>query len=115
MVFGESVNLPMRIVLNTLREDRRPHSSSAAFTDLWSSGEISSGYMARVFDSWRSRTQMPQANPGGIAAPAAAPAIRQSSRSVANMRAAVRPAASDPAKAKSIAEMKAILGNVMGK
>lgn len=56
MVFGESVNLPMRVVLNTLAADRRPHSSSAKFTDLWSSGEISPEYMDGVFESWRTRT-----------------------------------------------------------
>ncbi len=115
MVFGESVNLPMRIVLNTLREDRRPHSSSAAFTDLWSAGEISAGYMSRVFESWRSRTQMQQAPSGGPAAPQAAPVSRQTASSVANMRAAMRPAGTDPSKARSIAEMKAILGNIAGK
>jgi len=56
MVFGESVNLPMRVVLNTLAADRRPHSSSAEFTDLWSSGDISAEYMDGVFESWRTRT-----------------------------------------------------------
>lgn len=55
MVFGESVNLPMRVILNTLAADRRPHSSSAEFTDLWSSGEISTDYMRGVFESWRTR------------------------------------------------------------
>ena len=56
MVFGESVSLPMRVILNTLAEDRRPHSSSAEFTELWSAGEISSEYMDGVFESWRTRT-----------------------------------------------------------
>ncbi|MCF6275846.1 MAG: DUF87 domain-containing protein, partial [Robiginitomaculum sp.] len=56
MVFGESVNLPMRVILNTLAADRRPHSSSAEFTDLWSAGEISPEYMDVVFESWRTRT-----------------------------------------------------------
>lgn len=56
MVFGEAVNLPMRIVLNTLHESLRPHSSSAAFTDLWNAGEVSGRYMNTVYANWRSRT-----------------------------------------------------------
>ncbi len=58
MVFGESVNLPMRVILNTLAEDRRPHSSSAPFTELWGAGEISDEYMEEVFNSWRTRKMM---------------------------------------------------------
>ena len=58
MVFGESVNLPMRVILNTLAADRRPHSSSAEFTDLWSAGEVSETYMDEVFNSWRTRKMM---------------------------------------------------------
>jgi len=57
MVFGESVNLPMRVILDTLAEDRRPHSSSAEFTDLWNSGDVSPEFMASVFESWRTRTK----------------------------------------------------------
>lgn len=56
MVFGESVNLPMRVVLNTLPEQYRPHSSSASFTELWSSAECSPEFMQTVFNNWRSRT-----------------------------------------------------------
>jgi len=60
MVFGESVNLPMRVVLDNLAEDRRPHSSSAEFTELWNAGEISDQYMDGVFESWRTRTTLTQ-------------------------------------------------------
>ncbi len=56
MVFGESVNLPMLVILNTLAEDRRPHSSSAEFTDLWTSGDVSPAYMQEVFENWRTRS-----------------------------------------------------------
>jgi len=56
MVFGESVNLPMRVILNTLAEEYRPHSSSASFSDLWSSGDISEEFMVNVFEQWRTRT-----------------------------------------------------------
>ncbi len=56
MVFGESVNLPMRVILNTLDEEYRPHSSSAEFTDLWNRDEVSEEFMGLVFDRWRARS-----------------------------------------------------------
>ena len=56
MVFGESVNLPMRVILNTLEEEYRPHSSSAEFTDLWNRPEVSTEFMDLVFDRWRARS-----------------------------------------------------------
>lgn len=56
MVFGESVNLPMRVILNTLEEEYRPHSSSAAFTDLWNRAEVTDEFMELVFDRWRARS-----------------------------------------------------------
>jgi len=71
MVFGESVNLPMRVILDTLAEDRRPHSSSAEFTELWNSGDVSPEFMADVFESWRSRTRVNNQPP-----PQAAPALQ---------------------------------------
>ncbi|MBL4854965.1 MAG: ATP-binding protein [Robiginitomaculum sp.] len=58
MVFGESVNLPMRVILDNLAEERRPHSSSAEFTELWNSGDVSPEFMTSVFESWRSRTRV---------------------------------------------------------
>ena len=58
MVFGESVNLPMRVILNTLAEEYRPHSSSAVFTDLWNRPEISHEFMNLVFDRWRARNRL---------------------------------------------------------
>ena len=56
MVFGESVNLPMRVILNTLAEEYRPHSSSAQFTDLWKKDIATPELMAKVFDRWRARS-----------------------------------------------------------
>jgi len=56
MVFGESVNLPMRVILNTLEEEFRPHSSSAEFTDLWNRPEVSGEFMELVYDRWRARS-----------------------------------------------------------
>ena len=56
MVFGESVNLPMRVILNTLEEEYRPHSSSAEFTDLWKRSDVTPQFMETVFDRWRARS-----------------------------------------------------------
>jgi len=56
MVFGESVNLPMRVILNTLAEEYRPHSSSAQFTDLWKEDRATPEMMSMVFDRWRARS-----------------------------------------------------------
>ena len=58
MVFGESVNLPMRVILNTLAEEYRPHSSSAVFTDLWNRPDVSPEFMNLVFDRWRARNRL---------------------------------------------------------
>ena len=56
MVFGESVNLPMRVILNTLAEEYRPHSSSAKFTDLWNREMATPELMELVYDRWRARS-----------------------------------------------------------
>jgi DNA helicase HerA-like ATPase len=56
MVFGEAVNLPMRVILNRLPEQYLPHSSSAVFTDLWSRDTTSPEFMDTVFKRWRTRT-----------------------------------------------------------
>ena len=56
MVFGESVNLPMRVILNTLEEEYRPHSSSAEFTDLWNRPDVTPQFMETVFERWRARS-----------------------------------------------------------
>jgi len=55
MVFGEAVNMPMRVILNNLAEDRRPHSSSAKFTDIWAGEDVNPAFMTQVFNNWRSR------------------------------------------------------------
>lgn len=55
MVFGESVNMPMRVVLNRLNESQLPHSSSAKFTDLWAHDINDPAFMNRVFENWRTR------------------------------------------------------------
>ncbi|NNE58687.1 MAG: ATP-binding protein, partial [Hellea sp.] len=53
MIFGESVNMPMRVILNTLAEQYRPHSSSAKFTELWAHDNATPEFMKKVFESWR--------------------------------------------------------------
>jgi len=55
MVFGESVNMPMRVILNTLAEEYRPHSSSAKFTKLWAHDRTTPEFMRQVFHNWRTR------------------------------------------------------------
>jgi len=73
MIFGESVNLPMRVILNTLEEQYRPHSSSADFTDLWSNGEINPAFMKTVFERWRGRSFLEEKPAAPASAPASAP------------------------------------------
>ncbi|WP_083898906.1 ATP-binding protein [Robiginitomaculum antarcticum] len=116
MVFGEAVNLPMRIVLNTLHESRRPHSSSAQFTDLWNAGEVLPDYMTKVFANWRGRTfdatgnSAATRNNGGQA-----PVVDNRSQ----LRRSVTPTVTnigkiDPTKARTLAEMKAMLNQALG-
>lgn len=56
MVFGEAVNLPMRVLLNRLPEAYLPHSSSAVFTDLWKRDTTTPAFMQTVFERWRNRS-----------------------------------------------------------
>jgi len=56
LVFGESVNLPIRIILNPLEEEYRPHSSSSEFTDLWNRADVTPQFMETVFERWRARS-----------------------------------------------------------
>ena len=74
MVFGESVNLPMRVILNTLAAEYRPHSSSAQFTHLWKRDNATPEFMSTVFDRWRARSMHPHAS--GLAAKLGAPRLQ---------------------------------------
>lgn len=85
MVFGESVNLPMRVILNTLEEEYRPHSSSAEFTDLWNRPDVTEEFMETVFERWRARSL-------GKKKIEAAPAAVQSVRQTLRRQAAAPPA-----------------------
>ena len=67
MVFGESVNMPMRVILDNLAPEYRPHSSSAQFTDLWKREVATPELMEKVFERWRARSL----NPGGASSDAA--------------------------------------------
>jgi DNA helicase HerA-like ATPase len=71
MVFGESVNLPMRVILNTLPAEFRPHSSSAQFTELWQRDTATPQLMDKVFKRWRARSLYPDGRPMAAPAPVA--------------------------------------------
>ena len=73
MVFGESVNLPMRVILNTLPAEFRPHSSSAQFTELWQRDTATPQLMEKVFDRWRARSLHVDGRSSASVAPQAAP------------------------------------------
>jgi len=85
MVFGESVNLPMRVILNNLTAEYRPHSSSAQFTELWQKDLATQQMMDTVFKRWRARSLNPEGK--SVAAIAASMGNRPSVR---DKRAALR-------------------------
>lgn len=66
MVFGEAVNLPMRVVLNNLPEQYRPHSSSALFTELWQKDTTNAAFMETVFNRWRARSLTPNSSQSNL-------------------------------------------------
>lgn len=55
IVFGESVNLPMRVVLKHLSAELRPHSSSAKFSEQWNKPDLSAAQMDMVYENWHQR------------------------------------------------------------
>ncbi len=108
MVFGESVNMPMRVVLNTLAEEYRPHSSSAKFTQLWEEDSTSVSDMERILESWRSRSFNPSAegsNSARTQAPQSAATIKRPSQ--------VAPSAVSQARARSQAPGAAGMEQIM--
>lgn len=56
MVFGEAVNMPMRVLLSRLAEEYLPHSSSASFTHLWAQDRLSPQFLDSVYESWKTKT-----------------------------------------------------------
>jgi len=77
----------MRVILNTLAAEYRPHSSSAQFTELWQQDTATPELMAQVFDRWRARSLNP-ARKNGETAPK--PPTIQDTRAALKTRAASR-------------------------
>ena len=118
MVFGEAVNLPMRVLLNNLPEEYRPHSSSASFTELWAQDTATPQLMQSVYRRWKQRSHddsdAAPAAPNGQPAPApprATPARPAAPRpmDVQSTRAALRQRGAVPAKAQSLQDVKSML------
>ena len=106
MVFGEAVNMPMRVMLSTLEAEYRPHSSSAKFTEVWAEGEKSSQFIKQVFENWRHRSHhAPEVvSPDSKAIPA--PQILRRSQPNEPAKTSVNAAAQRP---QSLADVKALL------
>lgn len=139
MVFGESVNLPMRVILNNLAAEYRPHSSSAQFTDLWKRDVATPQLMSKVFERWRARSLYPDGKPAEPVvhvptvqdtraalrkrAPAAPPATarapapaQQSSALAAQVRERLKAkAAAAPGKPQSMNDVKSMLNSAFHK
>jgi len=94
MVFGESVNLPMRVILNTLEEEYRPHSSSAEFTDLWNRPDATPQFMETVYNRWRSRSMGKNTAPAEVSTAPQPQRVVQSVRHSLRQQNAAAPAAS---------------------
>lgn len=83
MVFGESVNMPMRVIMNKLPSEFLPHSSSAPFSDLWQRETTNPEFMKVIFDRWRNRVIT---KPLSGAAPAMSNMPHNSQQSVSHQR-----------------------------
>ncbi len=88
MVFGEAVNLPMRVLLNNLAEEYRPHSSSASFTELWKNDTATPQLMSQVYKRWKARSY--DIDEPRAAAPAQQASVRRGPINVQDTRAALR-------------------------
>ena len=95
MVFGEAVNMPMRVILNTLAAEYRPHSSSAQFTELWQKDLATPQMMEDVFKRWRARNLNPDANTVATA-PTPPGQTVQATRAALRQRSSQRPPAAQP-------------------
>jgi hypothetical protein len=144
MVFGESVNLPMRVILNTLAAEYRPHSSSAQFSELWSKDIITPELMSTVYDRWRARSLLkdgsapakpnatarsvtqvrsqlknsaPQATPQPQAAPQVAPAATGGISSQMRQRILAKASNAKPQSgaAPSLTDVKSMLNNAFNR
>ncbi|MEL6686731.1 MAG: DUF87 domain-containing protein [Pseudomonadota bacterium] len=124
MVFGESVNMPMRVLVNTLAEEYRPHSSSASFSKLWAQDRATPALLNTVYTSWRQRAHAGQDKASQVPIPplepqtlaqkvAAAPSLNRTQSVAANkddpsIRDHVQ---SSPAKKRTLTEVKQLLNN----
>ena len=52
---GEGVPVPVRMRFDLLPEERRPRSSTASFSEAWTSGEADQAFLAEVVARWRSQ------------------------------------------------------------
>jgi DNA helicase HerA-like ATPase len=52
---GEGVPVPVRMRFDMLPEDRRPRSSTASFSEAWTSGDPDQAFLAEVVARWRSQ------------------------------------------------------------
>lgn len=106
MVFGESVNLPMRVILNNLPAEFRPHSSSAQFTKLWQEDRVTPELMATVFERWRARSLNPGSKKTGhsdSAVPNAGQQPRAAIRHAQTQRAPAQPPHQSPTQPGTLA------------
>jgi hypothetical protein len=128
MVFGESVNMPMRVILSTLEEEYRPHSSSAKFSELWAVENTDPEFMAGVYNNWRSRNfshdvdadnskpvyaAQPVARPKAIAKPAPQPQKRVARTSGQDLRASLP--SGNTGRAQSLADVKKMLNGAFNR
>ena len=118
MVFGEAVNMPMRVMLNTLEAEYRPHSSSAKFTDVWAAGEKTPAFMRQVFENWRNRsiaTQETAPEPVAAQVQSDPQVLRRAFQPQGQAPAAPQAQPSQQAKPQTLADVKALLNNAFHK
>ena len=118
MVFGEAVNMPMRVMLNTLEAEYRPHSSSAKFTDVWAAGEKTPAFMRQVFENWRNRsiaTQETAPEPVAAQVQSDPQVLRRAFQPQGQAPAAPQSQPSQQAKPQTLADVKALLNNAFHK
>jgi DNA helicase HerA-like ATPase len=57
IVVGEGVNVPVRLTLDTLPEENRPRSGSAAFATAWQKEASSKDFIEDTIERWRRQTR----------------------------------------------------------
>jgi len=116
MVFGEAVNMPMRVMLNTLEAEYRPHSSSAKFTDVWAQGEKTPEFMAQVFENWRKRSiDTDPIKPVAGSGPSSSPQVLRRAYQGKGNSQPTRTYDQASQKPQTLADVKALLNNAFHK